>query len=162
MENHKSTEFEKMVHLEHTVEIAASPEQVWSVLSNLPRSPEFVPGIISAKMENLTRVCVDTDGNEIQEELEYYSATEQTYRLQHVKIPLPVSQSHMQFSVQPQKQNTLVKLIWELSFLEPALEAQLKPMIDGSARMTLEQLKVIVEKEQQQNVGSPKIGFRQS
>jgi hypothetical protein len=56
-----------MISLENTIEIAASPDQVWSVLSNLTRSPEYVPGIVSATMEDLTRVCFDTDGNEIRE-----------------------------------------------------------------------------------------------
>lgn len=137
-----------MVHLEITIEVAASPDRVWSVLSNLTRSPEYVPGIVSANMEDLTRVCFDRDGNEIREALQYYSAAERKYTLQHVKVPLPVSYSQMQFSVYPHEQQSLVTLSWELNFLDSAAEAQLKPMIDGSAQMTLAQLKTLVEEEQ--------------
>lgn len=137
-----------MVHLENTIEIAASPEQVWTVLSKLTRSPEYVPGIVSATMEDLTRVCFDQDGNEIREALQYYSATERKYTLQHVKVPLPVSYSQMQFSVHPHEQQSLVTLRWELSFLDAAVETQLTPMLDRSAQMTLAQFKTLLEKEQ--------------
>lgn len=136
-----------MINFENTIEIAAPPDRVWSVLSNLTRSPEYVPGIVSANMEDLTRVCFDRDGNEIREALQYYSAAERKYTLQHMKVPLPVSYSQMQFSVHPHEQHSLVTLRWELNFLDSAAEAQLKPMIDGSAQMTLAQFKFLVEKE---------------
>jgi hypothetical protein len=137
-----------MLNLENTVEIVASPERVWATLNNLTRAPEYVPGIVSARMEDLTRVCFDADGNEIREELQYYSSAERSYRLQHVKTPLPVSHSQMQFSVQSHAQNALVRLIWELSFFDAATEEQMQAMIDGAAKLTLEQLKALVEKEQ--------------
>jgi hypothetical protein len=137
-----------MINVENTIEILVPPDRVWSILSNLTRSPEYVPGIVSATMEDLTRVCFDKDGNEIREALQYYSATERKYTLRHIKVPLPVSYSQMQFSVDTHEQQSLVTLRWELSFLDSAAEAQLKPMIDGSAQMTLEQFKMLVEKEQ--------------
>jgi hypothetical protein len=136
-----------MVSLEHTLEISASPEKVWTILSALTRSPEYVPGIVSAAMEDLTRVCFDSAGNEIREMLQYYSAPERKYTLQHIKVPLPVSSSQMQFSVHPHEQQSLVTLRWELSFLDAVIETQLKPMLDGSVQMTLTQFKTLVEKE---------------
>jgi hypothetical protein len=136
-----------MVNLKNSIEIGATPDEVWSILSNLRRSPEYVPGIISAQMEGLTRVCLDANGNEIREELQYYSVQERTYSLRHIRVPLPVSQSQMRFSVQPHAQKSRVTLTWEFNFLDPAMQEQLQPMIDGSAKMTLEQLKTLVEKE---------------
>jgi hypothetical protein len=141
-------EVESMLNLENVIEIAASPHQVWSVLSHLTRSPEYVPGIVSATMKDLTRICFDRDGNEIWEELQYFSATERTYTLQHIKVPLPVKHSQMQFSVQPHEQRALVTLRWDLTFVDLGMESQMRPMIDGSAKLTLEQLKALVEREE--------------
>jgi phenylpropionate dioxygenase-like ring-hydroxylating dioxygenase large terminal subunit len=73
---------------------------------------------------------------------------ERTFALQHIKVSLPVHHSQMQFSVQSHEQQSLVTLRWELNFLDSAMEAQMKPMIDGAAQMTLTQLKALVEKEQ--------------
>jgi hypothetical protein len=137
-----------MVKLQNTVEVIASADRVWSVLGDLTRSPEYIPGIVSARMEDLTRVCIDTNGNEIREALLYYSAQKQSYTVQHIQTPLPVSHSQVQFSVEPRAQKSLVTMEWELNFLDPAVEAQMGLMIDGAAKMTLEQLKTLVEKEQ--------------
>ena len=137
-----------MLNLENTIEIAAAPDRVWSILSSLTRSPEYVPGIVSATMKDMTRICFDRDGNEIREELQHFSATERTYTLQHIKVPLPVKHSQMQFSVQPHEQRALVMLRWELTFVDIGMESQMKPMIDGSAKLTLEQLKALVERQE--------------
>lgn len=136
-----------MVNLKNTIDIHATPEKVWSVLGNLTRSPEYIPGIVSATMDDLTRVCYDTNGNEIREVLRYYSARDLTYAVEHVKTPLPVSYSQVQFSIYPVEQRAAVTLEWGLTFPDAAVAEQMKPMLDGASKMTLEGLKTLVEKE---------------
>lgn len=59
-----------MPHLTDTIEINASPEAVWSVLGNLSATPDWLPGTVSAQVDNGTRICTMADGSQVHEQID--------------------------------------------------------------------------------------------
>ena len=131
--------------IQHRIKIEASPDQVWAVLGDLARAPEYVPGIVAAKVEGRQRLCVDAYGNEIREEISDYSEAQRSYTFKHLQAPLPVKRSQGKFTVEAEGEASLVVLEWEFEPLDAAQEAELTPMLDGAAKMTLENLRQRVE-----------------
>jgi hypothetical protein len=127
--------------IENSIEIDAAAEQVWHFLGDLLRAPDYIPGIVSARLEGSRRICFDQDTNEIQEEISNDSDKAQHFNFEHVKSPLPVKSSRGHFSVSSHGQRSSVAMTWELEFLDAAMESQLLPMIEGAARTTLENIK---------------------
>jgi ribosome-associated toxin RatA of RatAB toxin-antitoxin module len=127
------------------IKIEASPDQVWAVLGDLARAPEYVPGVVAAKVEGLQRLCLDAYGNEIREEISDYSEARRSYAFKHLQVPLPVKGSQGKFTVEAEGAASLVVLEWEFEPLDPTQEAELTPMLDGATKMTLENLRQRVE-----------------
>jgi hypothetical protein len=131
--------------IQNRIKIEASPAQVWAVLGDLARAPEYVPGIVAAKVEGSQRLCTDTYGNEILEEISDYSQEQHSYVFKHLQVPLPVKRSQGKFTVEATGTASLVALEWEFEPLDPAQAAELRPMLDGAAKLTLENLRQRVE-----------------
>lgn len=131
--------------IQSRIKIEASPDQVWAVLGDLARAPEYVPGVVTAKVEGTQRLCLDAHGNEIREEISDYSEAQRCYTFKHLQVPLPVKESQGKFSVEAEGAASLVVLEWEFEPLDPTQEAELTPMLDGAAKMTLENLRQRVE-----------------
>lgn len=131
--------------IQHQIKIEASPDQVWAVLGDLARAPEYVPGVVTAKVEGIQRICLDTHGNEIHEEISDYSQEQRSYTFKHLQVPLPVKGSQGKFTVEAEGAASMVVLEWEFEPLDPTQEAELAPMLDGAAKMTLENLRQRVE-----------------
>lgn len=62
-----------MVRLHRSLKIDAAPETVWIVWGDLAATHRWIPGIASARMEGLRRICRTQDGFEIVEEISDYS-----------------------------------------------------------------------------------------
>ena len=134
-----------MTKVHNTLSINASPDKVWAILGNLARAPEYVPGIMTAKVEGMQRLCTDAYGNEIREEISDYSEEQHSYAFKHLQVPLPVKWSQGKFTVEAEGGSSLVVMGWEFEALDPTQEAKLTPMLDSAAKMTLENLRQRVE-----------------
>ncbi len=129
-----------MAKVENHIKIEASPEAVWQLLGNLAQAPAYIPGIVKAEVIGTQRICIDTDGHEIREEISDYSPAQRSYRFQHVQSPLPVKYSQGKFAVVPDGEAATVTMEWDFEFLDPALAEQMTPMLDNAAKMTLRNL----------------------
>lgn len=135
-----------MSKLRTTIAIDASPDDVWTVLGDLPATPEWLPGTASARMEGSVRLCTTVDGSEIREEISDYSADERSYRYRHIQVPLPVSYSSGRFTVEPGSNGgAVVVLESEFEALDPAMAAELETMFGGALDQALESLRRRVE-----------------
>lgn len=130
-----------MSKIEQNLIIEASPQAVWHILGDLTQATAYIPSIVQARMEGSQRICLDVDGNEIREEISDFSAERLSYRFEHVQSPLPVSYSRGSFRIVPKGKVSEVWMEWEVAFDDPTLEQQMMPMLEGAARMTLENLK---------------------
>lgn len=135
-----------MPHLTNTIEIKALPEAVWAVLGDLSATPDWLPGTVSARVDADTRVCVMADGSQVHEQFDNYSAESRSYDWKHVRVPLPVRDSHGTFTVVTGAagQATVVLDTW-FEPLEPAATAEVTTMIDGAFQQSLESLRRFVE-----------------
>ncbi len=131
--------------IQNHIKIAASPDRVWTVLGDLAAAHTWIPGLTSAKVEGINRVCLTVDGQEIREEISDYSTEKHTYSYRHLQQPLPVKNSHGTFTVAVEGVGSLV--VWEAEFEvpDPTQEAAMVTMINGYYRQTLESLKQRVE-----------------
>lgn len=134
-----------MTKLHNTIKINASPGEVWAVLGDLAEVNTWVPGIASAKVEGMKRVCVAADGSEIREDISDYSNERRTYCYAHTQVPLPVKNSRGKFTVEADGRGSLV--VWDAEFevLNSAQEAEVTRMIDGFYKQALESLRKRIE-----------------
>lgn len=134
-----------MPKLHNTIKINASPDKVWSVVGDLAAVNTWVPGITSAKVEGMKRVCIATDGNEIHEDINDYSNEKRSYRYVHTQLPFPIKNSRGTFIVQTDGKSSLV--VWNAEFeaLDSAQEAEVTRMVDGFYKQTLESLRKRIE-----------------
>ena len=134
-----------MPDFRNSIEIKATPAQVWDVLGDLGAVDRWIPGVTSVTVNGLTRTCVFDDGHTQKEEILDYSPASHSFRYRIDGAPLPVSENVGSFNVQPAGEAALV--VWESSFkpLDPAEEAQLAAMWEPFLPMVLQNLKTVVE-----------------
>lgn len=134
-----------MAKLHNTIKFNAPPDKVWAVLGDLTKCNEWVPGVTSATLEGMKRVCKTADGNEIREDISDYSEKDRTFRYAHTQVPLPVRNSRGKFTVKAEGPGSLV--IWDAEFevLDSAQETEVTRMIDGFYKQTLESLRKRIE-----------------
>jgi uncharacterized protein YndB with AHSA1/START domain len=134
-----------VARLRKTISIDATPDDVWSVLGDLRATVEWLPGTVSAQMEDAVRVCVMADGNTIREEICDYSSDARTYTYRHLEVPLPVRDSSGTFSVEPDAAGSVVVLEASFEALDPAMEDDLERMFGGALEQALDSLRRRVE-----------------
>jgi hypothetical protein len=135
-----------MPHLRKAISIDASPDAVWAVLGDLTAPPEWLPGTVAARMEQMTRTCTMADGNEIREEIADYSAERRTYTYRHLEVPLPVRNSRGTFSVRESgRDGAAVVLEADFDALDPDSEREIEQMFGGALEQALESLRRRVE-----------------
>jgi carbon monoxide dehydrogenase subunit G len=129
----------------HTIEVRATPEQVWDVLGDLSAVERWIPGVTSVTVDGMTRTCTFDDGHTQHEEISDYSPATRSYRYLIEGAPLPVTDNCGAFTVHPAGQGAVV--IWESSFtpLDPAQSEQLAGMWEPFLPMVLQNLKSTVE-----------------
>jgi mxaD protein len=131
--------------IQNRIKIAASPDKVWAVLGDLAAAPTWIPGLTSARVEGMNRVCLTLDGQEIREEISNYSAKKRSYHYKHLQQPLPIKNSEGTFVVEAEGAGSVVVWDAELEAANPAQEAEMMALINGYYRQTLESLKQCVE-----------------
>jgi uncharacterized protein YndB with AHSA1/START domain len=134
-----------MSQLRKTISMNASPEDVWAVLGDLAATPDWLPGTVSARLEDAIRICTTADGNTIREEISDYSPDRRTFTYRHLEVPLPVRDSSGTFTVEPEDGGAVVVLDARFEALDPALEGQIELMFGGALEQALESLRRRVE-----------------
>jgi hypothetical protein len=129
-----------MPALRNTVKIDCSPDDVWKVLGDLAAAPEWVPGVVEARVEGPQRVCKTADGAEIREQIDGYSPRERKFSYVQTQVPLPITGSRGTLRVLGQ--GTQAEVVWEAEFepIEGAPE-NLPQLVEGSYRQALDSLR---------------------
>ncbi|MGE7903555.1 SRPBCC family protein [Peribacillus sp. NPDC094092] len=82
-----------MAHTTISIEIFASPEQVWQLIGGFESLPDWLPYIPSSKVTEGGRVrhLANPDGDAIVERLEAFNDKERYYTYSIMKAPFPVT-----------------------------------------------------------------------
>ena len=80
-----------MSSFRHTIDIAATPEQVWQVLGDLTSVDRWIPGVTSVTRTDTGRLCTFDDGHIQDEQILDYSPQTRSYRYVIEGAPLPVA-----------------------------------------------------------------------
>ena len=136
-----------MPTITNTVDIEASPDDVWAVLSDMPATRHWLSGVVAAHMDGDIRVCQMADGQEVHEKISDISAERRSYRFEHLRVPLPVRQSGGTFTVTAgtEPDSATVTLTTTFEPLDPTAADQLTGMIHGAFQQSLESLHRYVE-----------------
>jgi carbon monoxide dehydrogenase subunit G len=134
-----------MPSFRHTIDIAATPEQVWRVLGDLTSVDRWIPGVTAVSRTDTGRVCTFDDGHVQDEQILDYSPQTRSFRYVIDGAPLPVRDNTGAFTVADA--DGQARVIWESSFiaLDPAMAAQLAEMWEPYLPMVLANLKRLVE-----------------
>ena len=128
-----------------SVEINATPDEVWAVLGDLASVDHWIPGVSAVTVDGMSRVCTFEDGHIQNERILDYSPSARSYRYRIDGAPLPVTDNVGCFAVRSSNNNALV--VWESSFepVDPAMAGQLSQMWQPYLPIVLESLKNLVE-----------------
>jgi carbon monoxide dehydrogenase subunit G len=124
-----------MPRLRNEIEIDASADEVWSLVGDLEATPEWIPGIVEARVEGDRRVCRTADGQEIHERVSA-SDDDRTLTYEQSRVPLPIQGSRGTIRVVGNGTGSRVE--WEAEFEAPA---EVATMVDGYYKQTLESLR---------------------
>jgi hypothetical protein len=129
----------------HTIDIAATPDQVWQVLGDVTSVDRWIPGVTTVTRTETGRVCTFDDGHRQDERILDYSAATRSYRYVIDGAPLPVRDNTGSFAVEDV--DGTARVVWESSFaaLDPAMEPELARMWEPYLPMVLANLKKVVE-----------------
>jgi mxaD protein len=129
----------------HTIDIDATPDQVWAVLGDIASVDRWIPGVASVTVDGTTRVCTFEDGHTQDERILDYSPHTRSYRYHIEGAPLPVTDNTGSFSIE--ENGSRSRVVWESSFepLDPAMAIQLAEMWEPYLPMTLDNLRRLVE-----------------
>src|SRR5262249_1044540 len=94
-----------------SLEIKASPDEVWAVLGDLASVAQWVPGVTAVSVNGMSRVCTFDDGHTQNEQIFDYSPSTRSYRYRIVGAPLPVTENVGSFAVQ--QANGSTRVVWE-------------------------------------------------
>jgi hypothetical protein len=136
----------EMPTLHNEIRIDAAADTVWAVLGDLTSTPEWIPGVVEASVEDGRRVCRTADGQEIRERIVDYSDADRSWGYEQSQVPLPITGSRGTVRVHDDGEGA--RVVWDASFDVPDVDQadQLVPMIDGYYRQTLESLRERVER----------------
>jgi uncharacterized protein YndB with AHSA1/START domain len=56
-----------MAAINNTIDIKATPDEVWAVLADMPATRQWLPGVVAARMEGDVRICEMADGQQVRE-----------------------------------------------------------------------------------------------
>jgi uncharacterized protein YndB with AHSA1/START domain len=134
-----------MPSFRHTIDIAATPEQVWRVLGDLASVDRWIPGVTAVRRTGSGRVCTFEDGHVQDERILDYSPQTYSYRYIIDGAPLPVRDNTGTFTVEEAGGQS--RVVWESSFvaLDPAMSTELAGMWEPYLPAVLANLKQLVE-----------------
>src|SRR5262245_7550497 len=135
----------RMASFRYTIDVAATPEQVWEVLGDVTSVDQWIPGVVAVTRTGSGRLCSFDDGHTQDEEILDYSPHTRSYRYRIEGAPLPVTDNAGTFAVEDIDGHA--RVIWQSSFtaLDPAMESQLAQMWEPYLPLVLTNLKNIVE-----------------
>jgi carbon monoxide dehydrogenase subunit G len=128
-----------MPRLRNEIGIDAGADEVWGLVGDLAAAPEWVPGVVEARVEGDARVCRTAEGREIHERVTT-SDGERTLSYQQSQVPMPVEGSRGTLRVVAD--GTRSRVEWEAEFEAPD---EVAAMVDGFYKQTLDSLKTRVE-----------------
>jgi prepilin-type processing-associated H-X9-DG protein len=134
-----------MPSFRHTIDIAATPEQVWQVLGDVTSVDRWIPGVTAVSRTDTGRVCTFADGHVQDERILDYSPQTRSYRYVIDGAPLPARDNTGGFAVEDADGHT--RVVWESSFvaIDPAMADQLAEMWEPFLPIVLSNLKRLVE-----------------
>jgi uncharacterized protein YndB with AHSA1/START domain len=136
-----------MPTIRNTVTINATPEEVWAVLSDMPATRQWLPGVVAARMDGDLRVCTMADGQEVHERISAVSDDARSFRFDHVRVPLPVRESGGTFTVIGGAAAGTTMVVLETTFepLDPGGADELAAGVRGAFQQSLDSLRTFVE-----------------
>ena len=136
-----------MPTINNTIDIKATPDEVWAVLADMPATRQWLPGVVAARMDGNVRICEMADGQQVHEKISDISAEQRSFRFEHVRVPLPVQRSSGTFTViagsDPHTATVTVSTTFEP--LDPTGVDQLSGIVHGAFQQSLESLRRFVE-----------------
>jgi carbon monoxide dehydrogenase subunit G len=134
-----------MLSFRHTIDIAATPDQVWAVLGDVTSVDRWIPGVTAVSRTDTGRVCTFADGHVQDEQIFNYSPATRSYRYIIDGAPLPVRDNTGGFAVEESEGHA--RVVWESSFVavDPAMAERLAQMWEPFLPVVLSNLKDVVE-----------------
>lgn len=134
-----------MLSFRQTIEIAATPDQVWGVLGDVTSVDRWIPGVTAVSRTDTGRVCTFADGHVQDEQIFDYSPETYSYRYVIDGAPLPVRDNTGGFAVEEAEGHA--RVVWESSFVavDPAMAERLAQMWEPFLPIVLANLKHLVE-----------------
>lgn len=133
-----------MQKLDNKIVIDRSPDHVWAILGDLTAVTRWVPGVASARMEGMRRICRMEDGAEIHEQISDVSDGH-SYRYDQTVHPLGFERSEGTLAVEPHGEATRVVWNAEIEFTDPGQATRLMPMLEQGYAAALQRLKETAE-----------------
>jgi mxaD protein len=132
--------------IDNEIVIDRRPEEVWAILGDLGAVTRWVPGVASARMEGMRRICSLEDGGEIYEEISDFSDKRRRFRYEQQVHPLGLKRSVGALAVEP-RANGSSRVVWnaELEFADAAEETKFLGMLEQGYAGALHRLKEVVE-----------------
>jgi uncharacterized protein YndB with AHSA1/START domain len=135
-----------MPAIDNEMPIHRPPEDAWAILGDLTGAARWVPGIASARMEGMRRICTLQEGGEIHEEITELSDDKRSYSYRQTMHPLGLKRSEGTLAVEADGDRTS-RVRWnaEVEFADAGQEAQFLPMLELGYRTALQRLKETAE-----------------
>jgi carbon monoxide dehydrogenase subunit G len=134
-----------MARIDNEITIERGADQVWAILGDLGAVTRWVPGVASARMDGMRRICSMEDGGEIHEEITAFSDERRRYTYDQVVHPLGFRRSQGTLAVDENGHGSRVVWNAEIDFVDGIQEAQVLPMLRHGYATALERLKGVVE-----------------
>jgi carbon monoxide dehydrogenase subunit G len=122
-----------MPRLVNSIELEAGADEVWGLIGDLEATPEWIPGIVEARVEGENRVCRTADGQEIHERV---TTSGRTLTYEQTRVPLPIE--HSRGTIRVVGNGTGSRVEWEAEFDAPN---EVAAMVDGYYKQTLDSLR---------------------
>jgi uncharacterized protein YndB with AHSA1/START domain len=134
-----------MPKIDTEIVIDRRPEEVWAILGDLAAVTRWVPGVATARMQGMRRICTMEDGGEIHEEIAGFSDTDLRYDYDQTVHPLGFERSEGTLVVEPDGEGSRVVWTADLEFADTSHEAQFLPMLEQGYAGALQRLKDVAE-----------------
>ena len=109
-----------MPRIDNEIVIARPPEEVWAILGDLAAVTRWVPGVSSARMEGMRRICTIEDGGEIHEEIADFSDERRRFSYSQAVHPLGFERSEGTLAVAAAGDGSVVTWTTEIEFADPS------------------------------------------
>ena len=136
-----------MPTINNTIDIEATPDEVWAVLADMPATRQWLPGVVAARMDGDMRICEMADGQQVREKISDISAKQRHFRFEHLRVPLPVERSGGTFNVTAGSDTHTATVTVRTTFepVDPTGIDQLSNIVHGAFQQALESLRRFVE-----------------